>query len=88
MAFKKSRLGLLPFERCPADNEWISEKLGYLNESERRTVCKAYSNAYREAVENEPLERKQINKGRFAANTRLRVFIEKRLKRLATFNRN
>jgi hypothetical protein len=87
MEHKKSRLGLLPFDRCPADNEWISEKLAYLDENDRRAVCKAYSKAYREAVENEPLERKQINQGRFNANTRLRVFIEKRLKSLAVFNK-
>jgi hypothetical protein len=85
MAHKKSRLGLLPFDRYPADNEWISEKLAYLNDDDRLKVCKAYSKAYREALEGEPLERKKINQGRFAANTRLRIFIKKRF---AVFNKD
>jgi hypothetical protein len=85
MAYKKPNLGLLPFERCPADSQWISEKLAYLNEDDRLKVCKAYSKAYLEAVDNEPLERKKINQGRFAANTRLRIFIKKRF---AIFNKD
>ena len=85
MAYNKQGLGLLPLDRCPADSEWISKNLGYFNEDDRKAVCKAYSKAYREAVENEPLERKKINKGRFVANTRLRIFIKKRF---ALFNKD
>ena len=86
MAQTKSKLGLLPWDRCPADSQWISDKLACLNDDDRAKVCRAYSKAFRDAVDNEPLERKKINQGRFTANTRLRLFINKRLKNLATLN--
>jgi hypothetical protein len=50
----------------------------------RSQVCDAYAKAYREAWEIEPAPHKKHNKARFAANTRLRVFIGKRF---AVFNR-
>ena len=86
MAQTKSKLGLLPWDRCLADSQWISEKLACLNYDDRAKICRAYSKAFRDAVDNEPLERKKINRGRFTANTRLRIFIKKRLKELATLN--
>lgn len=84
MAFQKQKIGALPHDRYVADVEWLNQQLGYLNEEERETVCKAYSKVFREAVTNQPLEHKQINAGRFAANTRLRIFIKKRF---AVFNK-
>ena len=86
MAYTTPKLGLLPLDRCPADSQWISEKLACLNYDDRAKICRAYSKAFRDAVDNEPLERKKINQGRFTANTRLRLFINKRLKNLATLN--
>ncbi len=84
MAYQKTKIGLLPHARYVADVEWINNQLGYLNEEEREKVCTAYSNVFREAVNNEPEEHKQTNAGRFAANTRLRIFIKKRF---AVFNK-
>ena len=85
MAQTKSKLGLLPWDRCLADSQWISEKLACLNYEDRAKICRAYSKAFRAAVDNEPLERKKINQGRFTANTRLRIFIKKRF---AIFNKD
>lgn len=84
MAFYKPKIGILPADRCPADTQWINEKLGYLNDEERKKVCNAYSKVFREAADKEPTEHKKENAGRYAANTRLRLFIEKRF---AVFNR-
>lgn len=85
MAFyKPKKIGILPHARYDADVEWLNQQLGYLNEEERETVCKAYSSVFREAVLSETIEHKQANAGRFAANTRLRIFIKKRF---AVFNK-
>ena len=84
MAFYKPKIGIFPHARYVADVEWLHNQLGYLNEEERETVCKAYSNVFRQAENNEPLEHKKTNAGRFAANTRLRIFIKKRF---AVFNK-
>jgi hypothetical protein len=85
MAPPNPKLGLLPWDRCSADSQWISEKLSCLNYEDRAKICRAYSKAFRDAVDNEPLERKKINQGRFTANTRLRIFIKKRF---AIFNKD
>ena len=84
MAFYKQKVGILPVDRCQADTKWLQEKLGYLNDEDRKKVCNAYSKAFREAANNEPTEHRKENAGRYAANTRLRIFIEKRF---AVFNR-
>lgn len=84
MAHYKPKIGTLPLARYVADVEWLNHQLGYLNEEERKAVCKAYTKVFREAVSNETIEHKQTNAGRFAANTRLRIFIKKRF---AVFNR-
>ena len=84
MAFQKQKVVLLPSARYVADTDWLHQMLGYLSEDERETICEAYSKVFREAVANEPLEHKQINAGRLAANTRLRIFIKKRF---AVFNK-
>lgn len=82
--FQKTKIGTLPHSRYVADVDWLNQQLGYLNEEERIKICEAYSKVFREASAKEPLEHKQTNAGRFAANTRLRIFIKKRF---AVFNK-
>lgn len=82
--FQKQKIGLLPHPHYVADTEWINHQLGYLGEDEREKICKAYSKVFREASDKEPIEHKKTGAGRFAANTRLRIFIKKRF---AVFNR-
>lgn len=84
MAYNQPKIGILPVDRCQADSKWINEKLGYLNDEDRKKVCNAYSKAFREGAALEPIEHKKEGAGRFAANTRLRLFIEKRFR---VFNR-
>lgn len=84
MAYNQSKIGILPTERCPADSKWINEKLGYLNDEDRGKVCNAYSKAFREAADRQPADHRKEGAGRFAANSRLRIFIEKRF---AVFNK-
>jgi len=84
MAFYKPKVGILPTERCPADTKWLNEKLGYLNDEDRKKVCNAYSKAFLEAAALQPAEHRKEGAGRKAANTRLRIFIEKRF---AIFNK-
>ena len=85
MAYQKKPIrGEMPVERYPEDDEWINRQLGYLNEEDRSKVCRAYSKVFVDTKSLEPIEHKKTNAGRYAANTRLRIFIEKRL---AVFNK-
>lgn len=81
------KTGLMPKFYFPHDKKSIAQKLltiESLGAGMREKVCDAYAKAYREAWEAEPLGHRKDGKARFAANTRLRVFIEKRF---AVFNR-
>ena len=74
----------MPRHYHPDDAQWVSAKLGTLEPSLRAEVCAAYAKAYLEAWEAEQIGHRKHGKARFAANTRLRVFIGKRF---AVFNR-
>ena len=66
------------------DREWINQQLGYLNNIERQRVCVAYSLVFNEAFTVEEREQRKLNRARYEANTRLRIYIEKKL---AVFNK-
>ena len=76
--------GQMPRHYHQDDAPWISAKLGTLEPSLRAEVCAAYSKAYLEAWQEEPIDHKRHGAARFKANTRLRIFIGKRF---AVFNR-
>ena len=78
------RLGQMPAHYWPDDAKIISARLGMLDPVLRGEVCSAYAKAYREAWEAEPVSYRKVGKARFAANSRLRIFIGKRF---AVFNR-
>ena len=78
------RWGQMPRHYHPDDAQWMSAKLGTLDSSLRAEVCSAYAKAYLEAWKGEVVDHKRHGAARFAANTRLRVFIGKRF---AVFNR-
>lgn len=82
--YQRQKLGELPESHHIDDRKWLNEKLGYLDEKTRSKVCNAYSLAYRDAEYQEQNENKKSNKARFAANSRLRIFLKKRF---AVFNR-
>lgn len=84
---QKQPLGQLPEHHYEADRDWINKMMGYLqfdpiddSKDERGKVCRAYSKVFRETTSLEPVDHKKINAGRYAANTRLRIYIEKRFR--------
>ena len=83
--YQNQKLGELPKHHHKDDQRWLNEKLGYLDEETRSKICNAYSRAFREAEHAEPNENKKSNRARFAANSRLRIFLKKRF---AVFNRS
>lgn len=84
---KQKQVSQLPEHHYEADRKWISKMLSYCafhpnddSKDERGKVCRAYSKVFQEAVSLEPVDHKKINAGRYAANTRLRLYIEKKFK--------
>ena len=60
------------------DEKWVTKQITKIPEPGLRVkVWQAYKKAFDEAFETEPLEHRKENKARFAANNRLRLFIEK-----------
>ncbi len=82
--YQQQKLGDLPKHHHKDDQRWLNEKLDYLDEDTRKKVCSSYSQVYRDAEHAEQNENKKSNRARFAANSRLRIFIKKRF---AVFNR-
>ena len=82
--YQQQKLGELPKHHHKDDHRWLNEKLAYLDEETRHKVCNSYSQVYREAEHAEPNENKKSNRARFAANSRLRIFLKKRF---AVFNK-
>ena len=68
---------MLPDNHHPDDARWIAEQLRLLPYGYRHKATQEYSEAYVQAHESEPLEHKKDNRARFAANTRLRIFVQK-----------
>lgn len=70
---------MLPTYHHPHDEKWLNQKLSACrNNVERAKICKAYSDCYKAAYDNEPVEQKKDGKARFAANCRLRIYIAKK----------
>lgn len=67
------------FERD--DLTWLQSMLAPLDQIERSHVCAAYSKVFRTAFGAEPNEVRKPGKARFEANTRLRLYMEKRGKK-------
>jgi hypothetical protein len=60
------------------DEKWVTKQITKISDLGLRVkVWQAYKKAFDEAFETEPLEHRKENKARFAANNRLRLFIEK-----------
>ena len=68
---------MLPDNYHPDDANWIAEQLAALPVNYRIRAAKGYSDAYAQAHDAEPLDHKKDNRARFAANTRLRKFVQK-----------
>ena len=82
--YQQQKLGELPKNHHKDDQRWLNEKLAYLDKDTRHKVCNSYSRVYRDAEYAEQNENKKSNRARFAANSRLRIFLKKRF---AVFNK-
>lgn len=82
--YQRQKLGELPKNHHQDDQRWLNENLAYLDKDTRHKVCNSYSRVYRDAEHAEQNENKKSNKARFAANSRLRIFLKKRF---AVFNK-
>lgn len=61
------------------DARWIRQQLERIPQRYRQKAVDGYSDAYQSAYDAEPIEHRKENAARFAANTRLRIFIDKAL---------
>lgn len=59
------------------DLKWVSQQLAQLPTAYRAKACTAYSKVWREAHDAEPKLHCKENAGRFAANSRLREYVQK-----------
>lgn len=70
---------MIPTHHHPDDARWLSDQLAQLPLRLRERAAAGYSAAYQAAYESEPMEHKRENAARFAANSRLRLFVRKAL---------
>lgn len=75
---RKKITGTMPYRHHADDAQWIDEMLSMFDPGLRAQVSAAYGNAYREAEDLEPVEHRKAGVARRLANTRLRVFVEKK----------
>lgn len=60
-----------------ADKDWISDQIEKLPPQMRFKAVSGYESVFSKAADNEPVDHKKVNAGRKAANTRLRLFVER-----------
>ena len=66
---------MLPTHHHKDDAKWIAEQLRKLPGHLRGKAVDAYSKVYLAAINDEPEEHKKENEARFAANSRLRIYV-------------
>lgn len=67
---------MLPEHHHIDDRRWIRDQLAKLEPKRRVKALKGYSEVYQFEYDKEPVSYKKENKARFAANTRLRSYIQ------------
>ena len=68
---------MLPSAHHKDDMTWIAEQLRKLPGELRGPAADAYAKVYQAAHDAEPAEHKKDNAARYAANTRLRVYVKR-----------
>ena len=61
------------------DQKWIREQLNRIPFNERKRAIEGYKQVFKQAYDAEPVDHMKSNKARRAANTRLRLFVDKLL---------
>lgn len=80
MAYGKPKItGAMPYKYCADDAQWIDSQLSMLDPGLRAQVAMAYAKAYVEEEQIHDVEYQKTGVARFAANTRLRKFINKKI---------
>lgn len=69
-------MAILPEYYHRLDRAWIKNKLINLPQAMQLKVCKRYTEVYEEAHKSEPISHKKDGAARYAANSRLRKFVE------------
>lgn len=69
----------MPFRYHKDDAAWIDEQLSFLGAVERAQIANAYGKAYQECEDAHEVEYQKSGSARYAANSRLRKFINKKL---------
>lgn len=67
---------MLPERHHIDDRHWIRDQLAELEPKRRVKASQGYSEVYQLEYDKEPAVHKKENKARFAANTRLRSYIQ------------
>lgn len=68
---------MLPSRCHEHDIAWIKRQVSMLPKSLKQIALDGYKKVYEEAYMAEPVDHKKENKARFAANTRLRTYVER-----------
>lgn len=68
---------MLPKIYVKEDASWIASLMIQLDPKNREVAKNGYDKVWCEEWDKEPLQHRKENKARFAANTRLRMFVEK-----------
>lgn len=80
MAYGKPKItGAMPYKYCADDAQWIDSHLSMLDPGLRAQVAMAYAKVYVEEEQLHDVEYQKTGAARFAANTRLRKFINKKI---------
>lgn len=68
---------MLPKNYVKDDASWILQQITRLPPQHRNKARDGYDTVWQEAWHAEPVSHKRENKARFAANTRLRKYVER-----------
>ncbi len=68
---------MLPDEHDKDDEQWIERQLRNIPQHLRKKACEGYTEVYRAAYNAAPTDLRRPGAARFAANTRLREYVEK-----------
>jgi hypothetical protein len=80
MAYGKPKItGAMPYKYCADDAQWIDSQLSMLAPVMRAQVAMAYAKAYVQEEQMHDVEYQKTGAARFAANTRLRKFVNKKI---------
>lgn len=80
MAYGKPKItGAMPYRYCADDAQWIDAQLSMLAPGMRAQVAMAYAKSYVQEEQLHDVEYQKTGAARFAANTRLRKFVNKKI---------